>query len=234
MKDSESLMDMSQQRYPDDISESFFIDCLASVNKVDKVLVTCVAVPKVWQTFKKAILSRWAIKVERVVSKANGYGVINGYENAAELGSDRWCALIGAYNTARTGVVVISCGSAITIDIVNQSGDHLGGYILPGLTMMKKSLALNTAQVKVDVSLSEGKISPATSTSGCVEAGVNLAAVSVIESAMKQQLAHESNLQCFLTGGDADYIAEHLIAEYVKMPDLVIRGLAVIAESNQE
>jgi len=211
IKDSSRLMDMSQQRYPDDMSEYSFIDCLGRVNKEDKVLVTCVADPKVWQAFKNAILSRWGIKVERVVSKANGYGVINGYENPAELGSDRWCGLIGAYHAAETGVIVISCGSAITIDIVNQSGEYIGGYILPGLTMMKKSLALNTAQVKVDVSLPGSNIiSPATNKSACVDAGVKLAAVSVIESAIKQQAINNRNLKCFLTGGDADLIGTEL------------------------
>ena len=234
LKDSDNLMEMSRQQYPVNVNESFFIGCLANVNKADKVLATCVASSEVWQGFTNTVNSLWGIKAERVVSESNGYGVINGYEKPTELGSDRWCALIAAYHESNSDVIVISCGSAITIDIVNQSGEHLGGYILPGLVMMKRSLAEHTAQVKVNTPLSESNtISPARTTSGCVAAGINLAAVSVIEAVIKQQLKHSSNLQCFLTGGDADTVAEYLTTEYVMLPDLIIRGLAFIAESDQ-
>lgn len=234
LKDSASLTDMSQQQYPEDVSEHFFVDCLANISKPNKVLVTCVAGAEVWQAFTDAVNTLWSINIERVQSKPNGYGLINGYKKPAELGSDRWCALIGAYHMANSDVIVIDCGSAITIDLVNQSGEHLGGYILPGLAMMKKSLGLDTAQVKVNSSSLEGNsIKPAHSTSECVAAGVNLAAVSVIESVIKQQLAHSSHFKCYLTGGDADSLAEHLTAEYVKMYNLVIRGLAFIAENDQ-
>ena len=235
LKNSTNAMEMSRQQYPDNVSESFFIDCLANVNKADKVFTTCVASPEVWQAFKNAIFLLWGLEVERVVSESNAYGVINGYETPSDLGSDRWCGLIAAYHEVNSDIIVVSCGSAVTIDIVNQSGEHLGGYILPGLAMMKKSLGEHTAQVKVNTPLSEtNTLSPAHSTSGCVEAGVNLAAVSVIEAVIKQQVKHSKNLQCFLTGGDADSIAQHLTTEYVKMPNLIIRGLAIIAESDQE
>ena len=238
LNESGHLMDMLQLQYPEDVSDIFFIECLGKVNKPNKVFVTCVAGSEVWQAFTDAINTLWYINVERVISKSNGYGLINGYEKPAELGSDRWCALIGAYHEADSGVIVIDCGSAITIDIVNQSGEHLGGYILPGLTMMKKNLGLNTAQVKVNTSSLEGNtISPAHSTSGCVAAGVNLAAVSTIEAVIKQQLTHRSDsnsrdLKCFITGGDADLVAEHMTTEIVNMENLVIRGLTFIAENN--
>lgn len=235
LKDSKSLQEMSQQEYPNDVDDVFFVECLGGVNKPDKVIATCVAGTEVWQAFTNAILSLWDIKVERVVSKSNGYGLINAYSTPPELGSDRWCALIGAYHEVDSDVIVIDCGSAITIDIVNQSGEHLGGYILPGLTMMKKSLGLDTAQVKVNTnSLESNTISPAQTTSGCVAAGVKLAMVSLIEAVIKQQLTHSGNLKIFLTGGDAAIVAEHLMTEYLNIPDLVIRGLAFIAESEQE
>ena len=235
LKDSNNLLEMSQQRYPNNVSDVFFVDCLGHMNKPDRVFVTCVAGAEVWQAFADAIHSLWSIKVERVISKSNGYGVINGYEKSSELGSDRWCALLGAHHAADSDVVVIDCGSAITVDIVKQSGEHVGGYILPGLSMMKESLGLHTAQVKVNAPSSESNaISPAYTTTGCVAAGINLAAVSVIEAVIKQQRTFSDDLKCFLTGGDADSIAEHLTIEYVNMPNLVIRGLAVIAEDNQE
>lgn len=232
LKGSDNLLEMLQQQYPRDANSVFFMECLGSTNKPDKVIVTCVAAIGIWKIFEESILALWGIKPERVVSKARGYGLINGYEKPSELGSDRWCALIGAYHASHSNIVVIDCGSAITIDIVNKSGEHLGGYIVPGLRMMKQSLGLHTAQIEVNAqAIGDNSLDPARTTSGCVDAGVNLAAVSMIEAIIKQQSVLNSDLKYFITGGDAGLVAEHLTTECVNMQNLVIRGLAFIAES---
>ncbi|MCW8988759.1 MAG: type III pantothenate kinase [Gammaproteobacteria bacterium] len=234
LKNSDNLLEMLQQQYPHNASKVFFIDCLANIDKPDKVIVTCVASTGIWTAFEASILALWGIKPERVVAKAKGYGLINGYVKPAELGSDRWCVLIGAYHASDSNIIVIDCGSAITIDIVNRTGKHLGGYIVPGLRMMKQSLGLHTAQIEVNnQAVAEHSVAPARTTSGCVDAGVNLAAVSMIEAIITQQSALSSDLKCFITGGDAGLVAEHLTTECVNIKNLVIRGLAFIAESDQ-
>jgi len=97
--------------------------------------------------------------------------------------------------------------------------------------MMKQSLGRETAQVRVEAdSEKQTSLAPAKTTSGCVNAAVELAAVSFIEAAFKQQLKNLPSLICVLTGGDADLIADHLTIEYVMMPDVILRGLAFIAE----
>ena len=226
-----SILTMHQQQYPDSLNETFFTGLWDKESKPEKVLVSCVAGKYVWQTLDAAIQSLWDIKAQRVLSQAVGCGVINAYSHPSDLGSDRWCALVGAFHAIDSDIMVVDCGSAITIDMINQAGQHRGGYILPGTLMMKQSLGRETAQVRVEAdSEKQTSLAPAKTTSGCVNAAVELAAVSFIEAAFKQQLKNLPSLICVLTGGDADLIADHLTIEYVMMPDVILRGLAFIAE----
>jgi type III pantothenate kinase len=232
--DVNGLQAMFQQQYPQESDETFFTELWKNVDKPHKVIVSCVANETMWDVLVATIEKLWNLKANRVKAVASGYGVTNAYAKPSELGSDRWCALIGACHEANSDIVVIDCGSAITIDVANVSGEHLGGYILPGISMMKQSLGMHTAQVVVDSSTTQSdSLRPAKSTSGCVNVAVNLAAVSLIEAVIKQQQAKSARVQCLLTGGDADLIAKYLTAQYVKIPDLVIRGLAIVAESDQ-
>jgi type III pantothenate kinase len=232
---SNDPLTMFQQRYPRDCDEAFFTELWENLEKPDKVFVTCVANAEVWDALESSIDSLWNLKAERVIAAASGDGVTNAYSSPADLGSDRWCALIGAYHATNSDIVVVDCGSALTIDVVKKSGEHLGGYILPGISMMKQSLGINTAQVAVDTAVTHTEsLLPAKSTSGCVNVAAILASVSLIEAVFKQQADKSTGVQCLLTGGDADLIAGYLTVEYVKLPDLVLRGMAYMAEHNQE
>ena len=97
-------------------------------------------------------------------------GVHFAYEDISRLGVDRCLAMIGAYHLVGSGVLVIDCGSAITADLVNGSGEHIGGFILPGVRMLESSLLGGTAKVLVE---HETVISTewGVSTEECVEHG---------------------------------------------------------------
>ena len=236
LMDSSVPLVMSQQRYPQKIDATFFTELWENLGenklKPNKVIVSCVASTEVWEALQGAVQSLWSIKADRVMAEASAYGLKNAYSQPADLGSDRWCALIGAYHALNSGVVVIDCGSAITIDIANESGEHLGGYILPGMSMMKQSLGSETAQVRATSSSNQNdELAPGKSTSECVSAAVNLVVVSFIEAVVQKQLIRLPGLSCVLTGGDANKIAEHLQLKCVKMPDIILRGLAVIDEN---
>src|SRR5690606_23962856 len=74
-------------------------------------------------------------------------GVVNGYESPLDLGADRWLAVVAAYSRLAKSCVVVDAGSAITVDLVSDQGRHLGGYIAPGLQLMRRSLGM-TAGVR--------------------------------------------------------------------------------------
>ena len=127
---SESLA-ASYKKYPEEITAEFFINLWASIEIPNEIMVTCVATERAWQALIEASQRLWNIKAKRVFSAEIGYGLTNAYVNPSELGSDRWCAMVAAYHATDSDIIVIDCGSAITIDIVNSAGQHLGGYILP-------------------------------------------------------------------------------------------------------
>lgn len=232
---TEGLSDMLTQTYPENTTVDFFTNQWRSLNKPLKVVVSCVASESVWQALQKTCKELWNIEIDKVISLKKGFGLINAYENAADLGSDRWCAMIGANQLDDSAFLVVSAGSALTIDMVNDIGHHLGGLITPGISMMRQSLGAHTAQVKVQISKDlTPSLSLANSTKACVEAGIHLSVVKLIEAVYEQESKHVKNLQCYLAGGNAALIADLLSFKCVKVPDLVLRGLAVTATAQSE
>ena len=56
----------------------------------------------------------------------------NSYKKASSLGSDRWAQIVAAKNIFKKDCIIVSCGSAISIDFVTNDGYHKGGLILIG------------------------------------------------------------------------------------------------------
>lgn len=222
-----------RQRYTESVNDDYFIHLWRDIVKPEKILVTCVARERIWQAVAEACFTLWAIKPQRIISLKQWQNVTNAYPETADLGSDRWCVIVAAHKFAGSDCIIVDCGTAITIDIVNKAGQHLGGYIMPGVEMMEKSLGLHTAKVKIEKINSESDtLMPGTSTAQCVQAGIYLAVVKSIEGVFEQFYKKNSGVQCYLTGGDADIIAEYLSVKYQVIPDLVLRGLAYFAEEN--
>ena len=226
---SSNLTDMLRQEYLGSISSDLFINVWDTLDKPTKVIVSCVAEKRVWHAVQQACDHLWTIQPEKILSRKEGFGIVNAYEKPSDLGSDRWSAMIGAYHEIGSDLIVVDCGSAITIDVIKSSGEHLGGYILPGLSMMKTSLLSGTADVHADLKLTKRSLTPGNSTTSCVDSAILLSVVKLIETVFKQQKKQTDKVQCVLTGGDASLVAKLLSTKYVMIPDLVLRGLAQIA-----
>lgn len=97
--------------------------------------------------------------VSWVSSQPEAAGVSNTYLDPAQLGTDRWLAMIGLSrqpNPQAQPMMLASFGTATTIDTLHpgstQKGDSTpwtfaGGLILPGLALMRSSLAKGTANL---------------------------------------------------------------------------------------
>ena len=229
---SDGLSEMISSPYPEYVSVDYFIGQWKDIKKPMKVIVSCVAPEIIWQALEKSCYELWGINAQRITSSKQSCGLINAYSNASDLGSDRWCAMIGAYHVAESAFMLVDAGSALTIDLVSEDGQHLGGYISPGLSMMKQSLGLKTAQINIDSQYSIPSLSLGKSTIDGVGAGIYLSVVNLIEAVFDKESKQFRQLDCFLTGGDAKLIAELLSIKYVMMPDVVIRGLAEIQKSS--
>ncbi len=94
-------------------------------------------------------LDAWArsqgITLRWVTSQREQCGVRNRYREPAQLGADRWAALIAVRNLVEGAALVVNAGTAVTIDALTQEGEFLGGLIVPGLDLMADALTRGTA-----------------------------------------------------------------------------------------
>ncbi len=176
----------------------------------------------------------WGLQAEFVSAQAKGFGVTNGYTEPQLLGVDRWLALVAARRLVKGPVCVVDCGTALTIDVMEKNGEHLGGLIVPGLVLMRRVLLEKTAGIGPAMGDISSRDVPllAQDTRGGVMGGTLYAAASLIERIVRD--ADESvggGMTCILTGGDADTIRPLLSADFRFEPELVLQGLAIVAEA---
>ncbi len=169
-------------------------------------------------------------------------GVINGYADAAQLGSDRWATLIAVHrlNTgARFGAasntpersgdmpaLAVTAGTALTVDALHH-GHFLGGIIMPGYRLMHSALAAGTAQLN-DIPGNHA-VFPR-NTCDAISTGCLLAMTGCVEqmrTAMRQHSGWDAAI--WLNGGDAALLAPHFPAVSVLEENLVLTGLYFIA-----
>ena len=159
-------------------------------------------------------------------SRAQSCGVKNGYQSPETLGADRWAALIAVRQRTLDASLVVSAGSALTVDALNAGGQFIGGIIVPGLHMMRQALAGSTAQVGSQY----GKVLVfPTTTADAVETGLMAACTGAIKT-MLSHLEKNGGAQprIFLTGGDADKLKFWLPTASTVIPGLVLEGVYYI------
>jgi type III pantothenate kinase len=161
------------------------------------------------------------------VSRESGK-VRNGYTQYQQLGVDRWAAIVAAWNKYKCNVFVVDCGSAITLDLVQDSGEHLGGFIIPGNRMMIQALIKYTADVSTTITDDYSGI-PGRSTAECVSNATIDAIVSYIEYKFSSLTRNGDNSYiCIITGGGANNIMDRLSITYNHEPLLVFEGMKII------
>tara|TARA_Y100000022_G_C13234063_1_gene368885 strand:- start:71 stop:811 length:741 start_codon:yes stop_codon:yes gene_type:complete len=71
-------------------------------------------------------------KIIRFKSTRSLLSTTNSYTKASSLGSDRWAQIVAANNIYKTNCMIVSCGSAISVDCVTKDGTHEGGILMSG------------------------------------------------------------------------------------------------------
>jgi type III pantothenate kinase len=156
-------------------------------------------------------------------------GVVNAYRDVSQMGVDRWLALLAAYDRCG-GSVVVSAGSAVTVDLVRQDGLHLGGYIVPGLRLLAEGLLHNTDQVNIVSQEYQERLDPGVSTTEAVMRGLPLMLIGLILGACAQlQRDGELSPSVVISGGDGEYLLSLMEANGLRrgkyIPSLVFEGL---------
>jgi type III pantothenate kinase len=174
-------------------------------------------------------LARWRLRPRWFTATESQCGVRNAYQEPAQLGSDRWAAVVGAWQREHARCIVVNAGTALTIDALDGEegkGVFRGGLIVPGLRIMRQSLAQNTAALKLLPG--EFEAMP-TSTANAMWTGAIHAACGSIER-LRATLAGGQELpRCLISGGGAAELAPHLNAPIAVIDNLVLEGVLAMA-----
>lgn len=197
--------------------------------KPDRIVVSNVAGNAIATALNQWVDARWQLTPEFVKVRAECAGVRTKYDRPAQLGVDRWLAAIAGFHLAKGPCCVIDSGTALTVDIVTREGEHIGGLIAPGLNLMARSLTQGTAQLALDEVQSVDRF--ATNTAAAISLGCREAIAGLIARVAERLTKdHGGDFAWFVTGGEASAIAELSPLPLKPVTDLVLQGLAIVAE----
>jgi type III pantothenate kinase len=177
-----------------------------------------------------AAIRPWGLEPQWVTAAKQAYGVSNCYAHPEKLGPDRWAALVAAHAMGQGDALVISLGTAMTVDWLRANGEFAGGMIIPGMRLMREALAQGTDGVGYQQGKTRGF---ACNTADAVESGLAFALSGALMQARQTVMnATEKAPVCLITGGDAAWLASMLDFPLILVPDLVMQGLARMAGRN--
>ena len=202
-------------------------DAMRGVFPVDRAIASNVAGSAVEARLREACRGG-GVALTLIHAERETLDVRNGYRDPAQLGPDRWAALVAAHHGDIAGhKLVVNAGTALTIDALTAEGRFLGGLIVPGPALMRSSLDRGTARLR----MTEGAFAdfPA-ATPDAITSGAIHACVGAVERLAATMAAHGcAPDRIILSGGAAAEIAASLPLQPILRETLVLDGLALIA-----
>ncbi len=197
---------------------------------VTQILVAGVAKQTSYHNALQRVQVTFKASVKIIRSELEKNGINNGYADPVQLGIDRWLAMLAAWQHQAIAQLVVDIGTAMTIDVINASGQHQGGVIVPGIQLMKNALLHNTAALNPTSIQLQSAL--ADNTQHAIEAGIFLALTGAIRTIQQQTRID----YIALTGGDAmlwlnalNNVQSTHIQHY---PHLVLEGLSLYRDEN--
>ncbi len=208
-----------------EVLERVWLEALAG-RKPDSVHVSNVAGDGLLPNLNAWCCTHFGLQAVAVASTAEFNGLKNGYKEPTTFGVDRWAAMIGAHAEHEGAVCVIDSGTATTVDLIDASGQHLGGAILPGIYTMRRSLGKYTSALFA----ADGRISPfSDNTASGIAGGTGYASVGAMDRLVTEAEQLVSHLTTIVTGGESQILQSMMHADVIHDPLLVLKGVSVMA-----
>ncbi|HUQ27853.1 MAG TPA: type III pantothenate kinase [Usitatibacter sp.] len=203
-------------------------DAWRKLPPVQKAIASNVAGRDVESALQRACAAK-GIALQLIRSERSQLGVTNEYAEPSQLGSDRWAALIAAHHARKGHKLVVNAGTALTVDALTAGGQFLGGLIVPGPALMRRSLDRGTAGLR----LTEGHFTelPRSTPDAITTGAVFACAGAVRQLADAMARAGSPPEAIILSGGAAGEIAAHLPIAPTIHENLVLEGLVLIARN---
>lgn len=153
-------------------------------------------------------------------------GLHNKYNHCNSLGSDRWSSMIAAWDLYHEPCMVVSAGTALTIDMISDRGEFFGGIICPGYHSLRNSLFTIPSLSNISNGLFEK--APLSSENALYSGVINML-VGAIERIYNVMSCRHNKFHCIISGGDSSLLLPYLDSKFIKVENLVLDGLVIIA-----
>jgi type III pantothenate kinase len=152
---------------------------------------------------------------------------------AHEVGADRLANAVGGHVLFGRPLIIVDFGTATTFDVIDGSGNYLGGVIAPGVNLSLESLHTATAQLpRIAVAAPKRAIGKDTLTA--MQSGVYWGYVGLIEGIVARIRAEfGAELLVVATGGLAPLFAKATPVIEKHEPEITMRGLVEIHRRNR-
>ena len=158
----------------------------------------------------------------------------NKYKTRETLGNDRLAGVAGALQLyPAENILIIDAGTAITYDILTDSGEYIGGNISPGLQMRYTALNNQTRNLPL-LNPEERWENIGSTTSSAIIAGVQNGIIFEIDNTIEMIMEQFVNLKTIVTGGDAGFFDNKLKKPIFVISNLISVGLNSILKYNVE
>lgn len=195
----------------------------------EHVIIASVRSAEETATLKQMVASTYvAVDQTQVHTEAAACGVQNSYAEPERLGVDRWLAAIAAYRDYGGPCVVVDAGTAIKVEFIEAEGRHLGGYIVPGLSLMSSSLVANTARIRFTQDEITAHESIPCSTADAVSQGCLQMALGFLQ----RLYAQHSQATWLVTGGTGRELMSLLDLPCIMDEHLVAKGACYVANKS--
>ena len=219
-------------RYDKNNVDKSLQDNLSFLQTPTQVLVANVAGKKVFSSLEAWVKQQWQLECWQPSVCAKFNKLENSYNNTQEMGIDRWLAMVAAWEKHQTTLCIVGCGTALTIDSIDSRGNHLGGYIIPGIELMQQALITKTECINVPTD-KHASIAYAQNTQAAINNGAFFATMAMIDRAVMHLSDKPETLpKCIIFGGMADLISPLLKDQFEHEPNLVLCGLLVVHKAS--
>ncbi len=189
--------------------------------------IVCSVVPEAAERLGRLVKHGFGLEPVWVDSKTN-VGLEIKHEPRESIGADRVVNSFAAAEKYGVPVIVLSFGTATTVDLVNRDRVLAGGLIAPGMRLMAKALHEHTAKLpEIDATLPKDLLG--TTTADAIASGIHLSVVGFVEYAVDSIHRVFGDAGVVATGGLASAVAAATDRIETVDDDLTLDGLALLA-----
>ena len=189
-------------------------------------------VPEINNKLSKICLSFFNKKPIFVSSDKISLNIKIKIKKQKELGSDRIANTVAVKHYYKYPAIIVDFGTATTFDVIDKSGDYIGGLIAPGINLSLDSLYRKTSKLPL-IKLKKTKKVIGKSTVSAMKNGIYWGYIGLVSFLIKKiKLEYKFKFNTISTGGYAKILSPN-IKEINKIDEnLTILGLIEIFKLN--